>query len=47
MGKSKRARRYAFLAYDTWNGHSGTNTDYGPVFKRDWQDAWKDKYNIE
>ena len=47
MGSNKRARRYIFAAYDTFNGHSGTNTDRGPIFKHDWIDQWTDKFDME
>ena len=26
---NKRGRRFIFAGYDTWNGHSGTSTDFG------------------
>jgi hypothetical protein len=47
MGSNKRARRYIFAAYDTFNGHSGTNTDRVPIFKHDWIDQWTDKFDME
>ena len=46
MGKNKRARRYIFAAYDTFNGHSGTNTDFGPIFKDTWIEQWTDKFDM-
>ena len=46
MGKNKRARRYIFAAYDTFNGHSGTNTDIGPIFKDTWIEQWTNKFDM-
>jgi hypothetical protein len=46
MGKNKRERRYIFAAYDTFNGHSGTNTDFGPIFKDIWIEQWTDKFDM-
>ena len=46
MGRNKRARRYIFAAYETFNDHSGTNTNKGPIFKHSWIEQWAGKFDI-